>query len=386
MSLAEQLLYAVSLALVLTLGLFDGAMLEFRVLSAFLLAGCILLVISAWRERRCHYTRLCATCKAHSLPTEKKSVSPNLGGLLPRAVLVAAVLVALPTTEASSTPQWPRVSLASAHNTRKLSEFDLYNSYTASSGSEIAIALASLEEDLLLSITGQCILILAFGACFVIRIANSDDLPNADKSYLLGFVSAKGVFLVLSVFFMLFAFCLLGAYAYRIIHMLQVYGRHTGDAYATSNAVCMVAFAIFFSMITLVVGTITAGALAGFIAGVVGFLVGAAVGATLYQSCSCMRGAFASMVPTEAGVISTEVTSLKVRLEEKAAELKAKDDELEGDGVADVEAEDGDAPAARPVEGRVGVDEHGPLARLGHGHDEGRERGEGALEVGVHRA
>ena len=70
------LLYAVSLALVLTytdedqkyskvaLGLFDGAMLEFRVLSAFVLAGFILLVISAWRERRCHYTNLCATCKA----------------------------------------------------------------------------------------------------------------------------------------------------------------------------------------------------------------------------------------------------------------------------------------------------------------------------------
>jgi len=70
------LLYAISLALVLTytdedqthsrvaLGLFDGAMLEFRVLSAFVLAGFILLVISAWRERRCHYTNLCATCKA----------------------------------------------------------------------------------------------------------------------------------------------------------------------------------------------------------------------------------------------------------------------------------------------------------------------------------
>ena len=79
-------------ALQVALGLFDGAMLEFRVLSAFVrahlstfrtplcpparpshpllytplkvLAGFILLVINSWRERRCHYTNLCATCKA----------------------------------------------------------------------------------------------------------------------------------------------------------------------------------------------------------------------------------------------------------------------------------------------------------------------------------
>lgn len=73
---AGWLAYALSLALILTytdedqkyskvaLGLFDGAMLEFRVLSAFVLAGFILLVIQSWRERRCHYTNLCATCKA----------------------------------------------------------------------------------------------------------------------------------------------------------------------------------------------------------------------------------------------------------------------------------------------------------------------------------
>ena len=68
--------YALGLALILTyidedqkysktaLGLFDGAMLEFRNLSAFVIAGFILLTISGWRERRCHYTNLCATCKA----------------------------------------------------------------------------------------------------------------------------------------------------------------------------------------------------------------------------------------------------------------------------------------------------------------------------------
>ena len=39
-------------------------LLIYQVLSAFVLAGFILLVIQSWRERRCHYTNLCATCKA----------------------------------------------------------------------------------------------------------------------------------------------------------------------------------------------------------------------------------------------------------------------------------------------------------------------------------
>ena len=187
---------------------------------------------------------------------------------------------------------------------------------------------SSSREDLLLSIFGQVVLVLAFGACFVIRITNSADLPSEVKNYLLGFVSPKGVFIILGLFFVLFAFCLLGSYAYRIIHMLQVYGRRTGDAYATSNAVCMVSFASFFSMITLVGGTVTYGALAGFVAGCAGFFGGAAVGASLYQSCGCLRKAFTSMVPEEE-VSATDVALLKAQLEEKAAELREKDDELE---------------------------------------------------------
>ena len=69
------LVSALTLALVLTycdegqkhskeaLHLFEGAMLEFRALSAFVVSGFILLVVSSWRERRNNYAKLFSSAK-----------------------------------------------------------------------------------------------------------------------------------------------------------------------------------------------------------------------------------------------------------------------------------------------------------------------------------
>ena len=46
------------------LGLFEGAVVEFRTLTAFVLGGFILLVVGAWRERRGGYSAVCSACKA----------------------------------------------------------------------------------------------------------------------------------------------------------------------------------------------------------------------------------------------------------------------------------------------------------------------------------
>ena len=46
------------------LGLFEGAVVEFRTLTAFVLGGFVLLVVGAWRERRGGYSSICSACKA----------------------------------------------------------------------------------------------------------------------------------------------------------------------------------------------------------------------------------------------------------------------------------------------------------------------------------
>jgi hypothetical protein len=46
------------------LGLFEGAVVEFRTLTAFVLGGFVLLVVGAWRERRAGYSAICSATKA----------------------------------------------------------------------------------------------------------------------------------------------------------------------------------------------------------------------------------------------------------------------------------------------------------------------------------
>ena len=67
------------------LGLFEGAVVEFRTLTAFVLGGFVLLVVGAWRERRKQYSGATSAAKAllvtiaATLPLSSRDTRCRLG-------------------------------------------------------------------------------------------------------------------------------------------------------------------------------------------------------------------------------------------------------------------------------------------------------------------
>ena len=68
------------------LGLFEGAVVEFRTLTAFVLGGFVLLVVNAWRDRRGGYSALASATTsllltiASTLPITEPDRSNGSGG------------------------------------------------------------------------------------------------------------------------------------------------------------------------------------------------------------------------------------------------------------------------------------------------------------------
>jgi len=139
-------------------------------------------------------------------------------------------------------------------------------------------------EDNMLSLTGQLILIFAYGLCGVARIANSEKITDDQRVSILGFGSAKGVFLALAALFIAFLALIMGTYIYKLNELIKkrLTSRKSGKQdSAISN--WMLAGAAFFGVLSTIGGGAAYGLVGGIIACCMTFPTGAALGAVAYM-------------------------------------------------------------------------------------------------------
>jgi len=141
------------------------------------------------------------------------------------------------------------------------------------------------KEDNALALVSQTILILAYGACAIVWIVNSG-ISNDEKLTLLGFTSAGGPFMVLTLCCLVYLILLIAAYGYKINEEYMKRVRMKGDKESQESSTWILATAGFLGITALVGGGVIYGMVGGIIGSTIFFPAGGALGSVLYARCN----------------------------------------------------------------------------------------------------